>query len=84
MATSSVGTAVLNAVAALTSGTDFSSANINLGDSMLLQMNDGVTTFLFHYVPANDAFVNVTTVADLELIGVITGTTAALTIGNII
>lgn len=71
-----VATAVANAVTALTSGTDFSSANIALADSLILQMNDGTNTFVFHYVASGVAATTET--ADLALIGMFNGTTAAL------
>lgn len=77
-----VGTAVANAVVALTSGTDFSSANVAVSDSLVLQMNDGTNTFLFHYVA--DATNAVTSAADLELIGVFSGVTTAGVTGTFI
>jgi len=83
MAASTVANAVANAVAALTSGTDFSSGgNIATGDSLILQLNDGTNTFVFHYVA--DATANVTAAADLALIGMFTGTTTAALVGDFI
>ncbi|MDD5214491.1 MAG: Calx-beta domain-containing protein [Methylococcales bacterium] len=76
------GTAVANAVTALTSGTDFSSANVATGDSFLLEMNDGTNTFLFHYVA--DATPATTAAADLELIGIINASTTAFATGGVI
>ena len=72
-----VGTAIANAVTALTSGTDFASSNIVAGDSLILQMNDGTNTFVFQYVA--DATPATTAAADLTLIGMFNGTTQALT-----
>jgi hypothetical protein len=60
-------TAVANAVTALTSGADFSGANIIAGDHLLLLMSDGTNTWLFDYVAQGVA--NVTEAADLTLIG---------------
>ena len=74
--------AVANAVTALTSGTDFSSANIVAADSLLLEMNDGTNTFLFHYVAGGVAAT--TEAGDLELIGIVLGTTAQFAIGDVI
>ena len=68
-------TAVANAVTALTSGADFG-ANLATGNSLILQMNDGTNTFVFHYLA--DATPATTTAADLALIGVFNGTTTAL------
>jgi hypothetical protein len=77
-----ISTAVANAVTALTSGTDFSSANIATGDSLILQMNDGTNTFIFHYVA--DGTPATTAAADLELIGILNATTTAAVVGNFI
>lgn len=77
-----VANAVANAVLALTSGTDFSSANIASGDSLILQMNDGTNTFVFHYLA--DAVPATTAAADLALIGVFTGTTVQALVGDFI
>jgi Ca2+-binding RTX toxin-like protein len=82
MATSTLANAVANAVTVLLSGTDFSSANIATGDSLILQLNDGTNTFVFQYVA--DATANVTAAADLVLIGMFSGTTVAALIGDII
>ncbi|HIJ91332.1 MAG TPA: hypothetical protein HPP95_10825 [Deltaproteobacteria bacterium] len=80
---SSAATAVANAVTALTSGTDFSSANIAQSDSLLLMLNDGTNSFLFHYVA--DATFGTTSAADLTLIGIFNGVqTAAIATGDII
>lgn len=77
-----VANAVANAVTALTSGTDFSSANIATGDSLILQMNDGTNTFVFHYVA--DGTPATTAAADLALIGVFSGTTVQALVGDFI
>jgi hypothetical protein len=77
-----IDTAVANAVTALTSGTDFSSANIDAGDSLILQMNDGTNTFVFHYVA--DGTPATTAATDLALIGVFSGTTVQALIGDFI
>jgi hypothetical protein len=82
MAASTVANAVANAVAALTSGTDFSSANIATGDSLILQLNDGTNTFVFHYVA--DGVAGTTAAADLALIGMFNGTTTAALVGDFI
>jgi len=80
MATSTVANAVANAVTVLVSGTDFSSANIATGDSLILQLNDGTNTFVFHYVA--DGTATTTAAADLTLIGMFTGTTTAALTGD--
>jgi len=82
MVASTAATAVANAVTALTSGTDFSSANIATGDSLVLQMNDGTNTYVFHYVA--DATPATTAAADLELIGIFNAVTATAVTGNFI
>ena len=82
MALSTVGTAVANAVTVLANGTDFSSANIIAGDSLILQLNDGINTFVFHYVA--DGTPATTTVADLSLIGMFNTTTTAALVGDFI
>ena len=69
--------AVGNAVMALTSGTDFSSANIEAGDSLVLVMDDGTNSFVFHYVA--DGTPATTSAADLELIAQINGVMDAAT-----
>lgn len=69
--------AVANAVAALTSTADFSGANIATGDSLVLVMDDGTNSFVFHYVA--DATPATTTAADLELIAQINGIADAAT-----
>jgi len=83
MAPSTVGTAVDNAVTVLANATiDFSSANIDAGDSLILQLNDGTNTFVFHYVA--DGTLTTTTAADLSLIGMFNGTTVAALVGDFI
>jgi len=77
-----VANAVANAVTALTSGTDFSSASIATGDSLILQMNDGTNTFVFHYVA--DGTPATTVAADLTLIGMFSGTTVQALTGDFI
>jgi len=69
------GNAVANAVTALQSGTDFSSANIATGDSLLLVMDNGTDSFVFHYVA--DGTAATTAATDLELIGVVNGQLAS-------
>lgn len=68
---STLANAVANAVAALTSGTDFSSANITTGDSLVLVLDDGTNSFVFHYVADGTAATTAST--DLELIGILNG-----------
>lgn len=75
-------TAVANAVTALTSGADFAAANITANDSLILQMNDGTNTFVFHYVA--DGSVVTTTADDIALIGVFNGTTTQALVGDFI
>jgi len=82
MAASTVANAVANAVTALTSGTDFSSAQIAAADSLILQLNDGTNTFVFHYVASGVA--GVTEAGDLALIGMFNGTTTAALVGDFI
>lgn len=65
------GTTVANAVTALTSGADFAAANVAAADSLVLVIDNGTNSFVFHYVA--DAANTVTSAADLELIGVING-----------
>ena len=77
-----IANAVANAVTALTSGTDFASANIATGDSLILQMNDGTNTFVFHYVA--DATAATTAAADLTLIGVFNATVVQALTGDFI
>lgn len=66
-----VANAVANAVTALTSGTDFSSANIAAGDDLLLVLDDGTNSFVYHYFAQGTA--NTTEAGDLELIAVVNG-----------
>ncbi len=83
MASSTVATAIANAVVALRSGTDFSSGGAMVtGDSLILQMNDGTNTFVFHYVA--DATAATTSAADLQLMGMMTATTVQAVTGNFI
>jgi len=72
-----VSNAIARAVTALTSGTDFASANIAAGDSLILQMNDLTNTFVFQYVA--DATAATTSAADLMLIGMFNGVNVAAT-----
>lgn len=72
-----VATAVANAVTALTSTADFSGANIATGDSLVLVMDDGTNSFVFHYVA--DGTPATTSAADLELIAQINGIADAAT-----
>lgn len=67
--------AVANAVTALTSGADFAASNVATGDSLILVMDDGVNSFVFHYVA--DGTAATTAAADLELIAIINGVTDA-------
>ena len=64
-------TAVANAVIAMTSVGDFAAANVAVGDSMVVVLDDGVNSFVFHYLA--DGANTVTSAADLELIGIISG-----------
>jgi hypothetical protein len=64
----------------LVSVTDFSSANIATGDSLILQLNDGTNTFVFHYVA--DGTAATTAAADLTLIGMFNATTTAALTGD--
>jgi hypothetical protein len=76
-------TVVANAVTALTSGTDFSSANISTNDSLVLVLDDGTNSFVFHYVA--DATAATTAAGDLELIGIVNGQLAGqVAVGNFI
>jgi hypothetical protein len=68
---SNLGNAVVNAVTALTSTTDFAAANVVTGDSFVVVLDDGTNSFVFHYVA--DGTPATTTAADLELIGIING-----------
>ncbi|ABC24633.1 beta strand repeat-containing protein [Rhodospirillum rubrum] len=68
-------TAVANAVTALTSGGDFAASNVTAGDSLVLVLDNGTDSFIFHYVA--DATPATTSAADLELIGVVTGQLAS-------
>lgn len=75
--------AVANAVTALTSGTDFSSVNIATGDSLVLVLDNGTDSFVFHYVA--DGTANTTAATDLELIGIVRGQLASqVAIGDFI
>jgi hypothetical protein len=73
-----IDTAIANAVTALTSGADFSSANITTADSLIIALDDGVNTFVYHYVA--DGTAGTTAAADLELICVLNGMTDANTL----
>lgn len=72
--------AVANAVTALTSGADFGGANLVANDSLLLIMDDGVNSFLFHYLA--DGTPGTTAAADLELLAIINGVTDAGSFAN--
>ncbi len=82
MIPSTVGTAVDNAVTALTRGTDFSFDNISAGDSLILQLTDGTNTFVFHYIA--DGTPDTTSAADLSLIGIFNATTTAALAGDFV
>jgi hypothetical protein len=68
---STLANAVANAVAALTSGSDFAAAHVATGDTFVLVLDDGTNSFVFRYVA--DGTPATTTAADLELIGIING-----------
>jgi hypothetical protein len=70
-ASTTIDTAIANAVTALTSSTDFAASRVATGDSLVLVMDDGTRAFIFHYLA--DATPAVTTAADLELIGIVNG-----------
>lgn len=84
MATSNLATAIANAVTALTSGADFAASNVETGDNLLLVLDDGTDSYLFHYLA--DATAAVTSAADLELIGIVgaNADTAAFVTGDFI
>ncbi|MFP5469832.1 MAG: hemolysin-type calcium-binding region, partial [Alphaproteobacteria bacterium] len=74
MATSNATNAVANAVTAMTTTgavADFAAANVATGDSLIVVLDDGTNSFVFHYVA--DATAATTAAADLELIGIING-----------
>lgn len=71
MAVSDVTNAVANAVTAMTSNADFAAANVATADSLIVVLDDGTNSFVFHYVA--DATAPTTSAADLELIGIING-----------
>ena len=75
MAVSTAANAVANAVTAMTSTADFAAANVATGESLVVVLDDGVNSFVFHYVA--DATAATTAAADLELIGIINGVTDA-------
>ena len=70
-ASTTIDTAIANAVTALTSSTDFAASGVATGDSLVLVMDDGTRAFVFHYLA--DANATATTAADLELIGIVNG-----------
>ncbi len=70
-ASTTIDTAIANAVTALTSSTDFAASGVATGDSLVLVMDDATRAFVFHYLA--DANATATTAADLELIGIVNG-----------
>jgi hypothetical protein len=71
-------TAVANAVTALTSTADFSAGanQMTAGDSVLLVMDDGTNSYVYHYV-ADATNPTVTEAGDLELVAIINGQLAS-------
>ena len=80
MATSTLANAVANAVTAMTSTADFAASNIATGDSMVVVLDDGTDSFIFHYVA--DGTAATTSAADLELIAIIKGVADAGSFAN--
>jgi len=74
-ASSTAANAVANAVTAMTSTTDFAAANVATGDTFIVVLDDGTNSFVFRYVA--DGTAATTSAADLELIGIINGTSDA-------
>jgi len=75
MATSTLANAVVNAVAAMTSGADFAAANIVTGDDVIVILDDGADSFVFAYTA--DGTPGTTAAADLELLAIVKGVTDA-------
>jgi hypothetical protein len=70
-ANSTIANAVAGAVTVLKSTADFSGANVGAGDDLILILDDGTNSFIFHYIGAGNA--GITEAGDMQLIAKVDG-----------
>jgi hypothetical protein len=75
MATATIANAVAKAVTALTSTTDFSSANLAGGDDLIVVLDDGANSFIFHFVSGGNN--GISEAGDLQLLAKVDGVASA-------